>query len=345
MKERKMSASFYIDIKYASMISPMVRNFKRQNTNTWNFSCPFCGDSVKHKTKARGYIYTKKGTLLYMCHNCNVGTTFAKLLEYLEPNLFSEYTLEKYKANCSHNHTPKFVFPPSAPLKIKASKTSPLDELQSIKDLKVDHPAVSYIKSRIIPVEHWDKLYFCPKYAQWVCKHHTKISTDTDIPRLIIPHFNQNNELIGWAGRAFGNEKLRYHNVKLGEEQLLYGLERVDTSKTIYVTEGQIDSLLIENCIAASGVSAFDSPFMQEHKDNIVLIIDNEPRNLHIVKAVDNYISKGYAVVLLPEYIEGKDINLMIQSGLTKEEIQNLITTHTVKGMSATLKMTQWRKV
>jgi hypothetical protein len=49
--------------------------------------------------------------------------------------------------------------------------------------------------------------------------------------------------------------------------------------------------------------------------------------------------------VLFPDYIEGKDINLMIQAGSTKQEIENLITTHTVKGMSAKLKLTQWSKV
>lgn len=340
-----MSASFYIDIKYASMLSSRVRNFKRQNDKTYNFSCVYCGDSSKSKTKARGYIYAKKGTLLYRCHNCNVGTTFSKLLEYIDTNLYAEYTLEKYKANCTHNHTPKFVFPASTPLVITEKKTSPLDELKKISDLSEDHPAVSYIQSRLIPNQHWDILYFCPKYVEWTSKHHKKISVEIDIPRLVIPHFNQNNDLIGWAGRAFGNEKLRYHNVKLGEDQLLYGLERVDTSKTIYVTEGQIDSLLIDNCIAASGVSAFDSLFMKEHKENIVLIIDNEPRNPHIVKAVDTYINKGYSIVLFPDYIDGKDINLMIQAGSTKQEVEDLITAHTVKDMSAKLKLTQWSKV
>ena len=337
-----MSMSYYVDVKYASMISSRVRNFKRQNDKTWNFSCPYCGDSVRTKSKARGYIYSKKGTLLYRCHNCNVGTTFAKLLEFLDPNMYSEYVMEKYKSNCTHNHTPKLT--PTL-LPAKPIKTSALDDLQRMSDLAEDHPAAQYVKSRMIPEEYWDVLYFCPKYAEWVSKHHKKIPTDKDIPRLIIPHFSQNNILLGWSGRAFGKEALRYHNVKLGEEQLLYGLERVDVSKTIYVTEGQLDSLFIDNCIAASGVSAFDSEFIKSHKDNIVLIVDNEPRNPHIVKAVINYITKGYAVVLFPESIVSKDINLMIQSGCSKEDLKTVITTNTFKGIGASLKITQWRKV
>lgn len=341
-----MSKSYYIDVMYASMISTRVRNFKRQNDKTWNFSCPYCNDSLKHKTKARGYIYSKKGTLLYRCHNCNIGTTFAKLLEHLDHNLYSEYVLEKYKANCNHNHTPVFVFPESTPKFSIPSKASPLDGLYKISELIETHPAVIYVKNRKIPKDKWELLYFCPKYKQWVKTHYkSDMNTKEDIPRLVIPHFSSEGELIGWAGRAFGNEMLRYHNVKLGDEQLLYGLERVDVSKTIYVTEGQLDSLFIDNCIAASGVSAFDSEFMQTHNDKIVLIVDNEPRNIAIVKSVDKYIKKGYAICLFPETILEKDINELAQSGHTKNEIETLISNNTATGITAQLLLTLWRKI
>jgi len=328
------------------MISSRVRNYKKQGNNTWNFSCPFCNDSVKNKTKARGYIYSKKGTLLYRCHNCNVGTTFSKLLEHLDHNLYSEYVLEKYKSNCNHNHTPVFVFPDSTPKFSEPKIVSPLDELYKISDLNENHPAVLYVKQRLIPQKYWNLLYFCPKYKQWVKKHYkADMSTNDDIPRLIIPHFNVEGILMGWAGRAFGNEMLRYHNVKLGEEQLLYGLERVDVNKTIYVTEGQLDSLFIDNCIAASGVSAFDSEFMQEHKDKIVLIVDNEPRNIAIVKSVAKYTKLGYSICLMPENILEKDINELAQTGHIKNEIEKLIVDNTASGIAAVLMLAQWRKI
>ena len=339
-----MSMSYYVDVKYASMISSRVRNFKRQNDKTWNFSCPYCGDSVRTKSKARGYIYPKKGTLLYRCHNCNMGTTFAKLLEFLDPNVYSEYVMEKYKSNCTHNHTPKLtpILLPTKPI-----KTSALDDLQRMSDLAEDHPALSYITNRLIPKKYLELLYFCPKYKQWANKHYKESDKkiENDIPRLIIPHYNQKKELIGWAGRAFGKETLRYHNVKLGDEQLLYGLDRVDINRTIYVTEGQLDSLFIDNCISASGVSAFDSEFMQKHKDKIVLIIDNEPRNIHIVKSIEKYINLCYSVCLLPNTVLEKDINEMILAGYTQENIQTLITNNTVSGLGAKMKFTQWRKI
>ena len=33
----------------------------------------------------------------------------------------------------------------------------------------------------------------------------------------------------------------------------LFGLDEVDVSKTVYVTEGPIDSMFVDNCIAMAG--------------------------------------------------------------------------------------------
>ena len=63
-----------VDSKFVKLISSRLRNFKQKNVNLWNFSCPFCGDSQKNKTKARGYVFPKENTLLYRCHNCGVST-------------------------------------------------------------------------------------------------------------------------------------------------------------------------------------------------------------------------------------------------------------------------------
>ena len=84
---------------------------------------------------------------------------------------------------------------------------------------------------------------------------------------------------------------------------------------------------------------------MQEHKERIVLIVDNEPRNIAIVKSVDKYIKKCYNVCLFPETILEKDINELAQSGYTKNEIETLISNNTASDIAATLLLTQWRKI
>ena len=46
-----------VDSKYITLLSSRLPKFKRVKPNLFNFRCPICGDSQKHKNKARGYIY------------------------------------------------------------------------------------------------------------------------------------------------------------------------------------------------------------------------------------------------------------------------------------------------
>lgn len=72
--------------------------------------------------------------------------------------------------------------------------------------------------------------------------------------------------------------------------------------------------------------------------------MDNEPRNKEICKQLEKYIESGYSVCMFPESVEEKDINEMILSGKTSDEIVELINTHTTQGVSAKLKFANWRK-
>ena len=71
----------YIDTKYVNLVSSRLPLFKRKQQGLYNFRCPFCGDSQKSKTKARGYLYQKKTDLFYRCHNCGQSNTFSNFLK------------------------------------------------------------------------------------------------------------------------------------------------------------------------------------------------------------------------------------------------------------------------
>jgi transcription elongation factor Elf1 len=84
------------DSKYVRLISSRLRNFKQKKDYLWNFSCPFCGDSQKNKTKARGYVFQKGNNLFYRCHNCGVSTNVGNLIKQVDDSLHKEYVLERY---------------------------------------------------------------------------------------------------------------------------------------------------------------------------------------------------------------------------------------------------------
>jgi Ran GTPase-activating protein (RanGAP) involved in mRNA processing and transport len=73
--------------------------------------------------------------------------------------------------------------------------------------------------------------------------------------------------------------------------------------------------------------------------------MDNEPRNKDIVKQLDKYINLGYNVCMFPDTLQEKDINDMILSGRSVDEIVEVINTNTFTGMEAKLKFADWRKV
>ena len=87
----------YIDTKYINLVSSKLPLFKRKQQGLYNFRCPFCGDSQKSKTKARGYLYQKKTDLFYRCHNCGQSNTFSNFLKKLDIELHKQYVLERYK--------------------------------------------------------------------------------------------------------------------------------------------------------------------------------------------------------------------------------------------------------
>jgi DNA primase len=186
-----------------------------------------------------------------------------------------------------------------------------------------------------------DNIYFTDDLKKIYTKY---TNEDDDHPRMIIPFFKPSGKCFAYQGRAYGNEEPKYYTIKIDEtEEKIYGLDRVDFSKRIYVVEGPIDSLFLPNAIAVSGAS-FDTPTIRQLLTNATIIMDNEPRNKEIVKQLAKYIDLGYNVCMFPDTMQEKDINDMVVSGKSVDEILNIINTNTTSGMEAKLKFADWRK-
>ena len=85
---------------------------------------------------------------------------------------------------------------------------------------------------------------------------------------------------------------------------------------------------------------------MKLPKENTTIVFDNERRNLEVLKQIEKVVDqRGYRVVLWPDNIKEKDINDMILSGKTKNEIQTIIEKNTYQGNMAKIRLTAWRKI
>lgn len=364
--------SLYIDILFIGRIGVRLRNFKRKSDYLWNCSCVFCGDSKTDLTKARGYIYRVQGNLNFKCHNCGMSCNLGNLIRKVSEDIYQEYVMERYKDGIHAKNDHKDPFGPGSDSFFKA-KSRPLDlsvkdrvedqllddvkrfipqsklnELMRCDSFKQGHPVRMYLEGRMIPEEFYSRLFVAPKFKAWtnsIIKDKFQSPIYSDHPRLVIPLIDVDGRIFGYGARAFGDEQPKYYTIKLNEsDPKIFGLDRVDLSQTVYVTEGQFDSMFVDNCVAVSGAS-FITPWTQENIDKCVLIYDNEPRNSDICKQLNKAIEAGFKVVMFPEAFVWKDINDAIKDGLTKDDIKRIIQRNTFDGLDAKLKFSTWRKV
>ena len=318
--------SIHIDLKYIHLLSPRLDRFKKVRDYLYNFRCPYCGDSEKFQNKARGYFYRKKDTMLYRCHNCDKGTTVGKVVELLDSDSYREYVKERFVGNIEKV---EYDFEPP-----KFKKRDPkLKALVPINTLNGDHPALEILKKRQIPEEHYDKFFLCHKFCSW-----GEVSSNKDHPRLVIPFYDEDGKVFAAQGRAFGKEQPKYLTVKFDDKPKIFGLDRVDFTERVYVVEGPIDSLFLNNCLAVAGSDFRDLPPCET-----TIIMDNEPRSKEIVNKMEKLINNNYELVIWPDSISQKDINDMVLAG--QQDIQTTINNNTFSGLEATVKLSAWKRI
>lgn len=334
--------SNYIELKYLNLLSPQLIKFKRKNDNLWNFRCPFCGDSQKDKNKARGYVFPKEGTYIFKCHNCGHGASIGNLIKEIDPTMYQEYVTERFVSK-GKRKTEKKKPNIKRVRKKKYRVDSPLASIKKMSQLKPEHPARKYLEKRKIPSSVHYKLFYAPKFFQWVNSFMPDKfgSTIHDEPRLVIPFIDEHENLIGLQGRAFGKSLPKYITIMIEEDApKIYGLDTIDWKKPVIIVEGPIDSLFLDNAIAMAGADT--ARFSAE---NAVYCYDNEPRSKEIVRRMEKTIDDGYSIVIFPNSIKEKDINDMILAGRDPAEIQKVISNNTFKGLSAKAKLSEWKKI
>jgi transcription elongation factor Elf1 len=320
----------FVDVKYINLISPRLQKFKRVKNNLFNFRCPICGDSQKNKNKARGYLYQVKSNTNFKCHNCGLNISFNNFLKQLDINTHKQYTFEKFKEGT----TGKNFVVDEPEFKFEVPKFKPKLDLPRASE---NPDARAYLERRKL---NSYKFYYTEKFKEWT--NSLKLTFDStvkDEPRIIIPLFYQDT-LVGFQGRALGPSKIKYITVMLNDDApKIYGLDEVEKTKTVYITEGPFDSTFISNSIAMCGA---DGDIDKWNISRRVWIYDNEPRNTEIVRRIQSKIESGESVVIYPNTVTQKDINDMVLSGL---DVQSMIESNTYSGLEAKLKFTTWKKI
>ena len=320
----------HIDSKYIGIISPRLGKFKRVKSNLYNFRCPICGDSKKNKNKTRGYIYSVKTNTNFKCHNCGASMSFSNFLKHVDAPTHKQYSLEKFK----EGHTGRNFVVEEPDFKFEAPK---FKKSLSIPKAFENPRSDGYLTARKLDSS---KFYYAKKFKKFVNTiKPTFDDTRYDEERIIIPIYYEKN-LIGLQGRSIDPNPVKYITVMFDDNApKIYGLDDVEKSEAVYVTEGPFDSTFIRNAIAMCGA---DADVSRWGINNPVWIYDNEPRNREIVSRIERTIDNGGRVVIFPSSIDEKDINDMV---ITGHDVQKIVECNTYSGLEAKLKFNTWKKV
>ena len=320
-----------IDSKYISLLSARLDKFKKVKNDLYNFRCPICGDSQKHKNKARGYVYPVKADMNFKCHNCGASATFSNFLKQLDPTLYKQYTFEKFQTR----NTGKGSVIEEPKLDFKKPVFKKKLNLPRASEVPI---ATKYLEKRKLDPT---KFYFTNKFQEWTNTQKQTFDTiHRDESRIIIPLYDTDNNLIGFQGRSLGPNSVKYITVMLTDDApKIYGLDEINDKKPIYIIEGPFDSTFVENSVAMCGSDIDVRTFGWS---DYIWVYDNEPRNREIVNRISKTIDRGDKVVIWPSTITEKDINDMILSG---HNVMSVLESNTYSGLEAKVQFTNWKKI
>ena len=319
------------DTKYIGLVSSRLPKFKKVKADLYNFRCPLCGDSQKQKNKARGYIYAKKADANYKCHNCGASTTFSNFLKTLDSTLYKQYIFEKFQTRNTGKGSifeePKFEFK-------KPVFRKKLD-LPKASEVKI---AKQYLENRKLDPT---KFYYTDKFKEWTnTQKQTFDYIGKDEPRIIIPMYDTEQKMIGFQGRSLIPNSVKYITIMIDEEApKIYGLDKINKEKPIYIIEGPFDASLVENSIAMCGA---DVDIGSLGWSDYIWVYDNEPRSREITDRIRKTLDRGDKVVIWPTSIEEKDVNDMILGG---HQVMNMLNSNTYSGLKAKIKFNNWKKI
>ena len=335
--------AYHIDLKYLKLI-PLDR-FTEKGDGKYNFRCPVCGDSSKDESKKRGWALTYDNTIIFKCFNCNMQPLhISQFLQRYYPELYTDYIKESFQFKSTKKRNRK----------IKTTDVFSREyedlNIQKIVDLPEVHAAVKFLKKRKLTEKEYSTFYYTDNFYKWVHEEidskYFNFNSRYD-PRIVIPFYNKSKKIFAIQGRTILKyDQTRYITVKTSDtEDKLFGLERIDFSKKIYVVEGPIDSLFLPNCLALAGsLSNLDSLLKHTIKENLIIVPDNDKRNRQTNSFINESLQKGYKTVLWPYSIQQKDINDFIISDFTREEVLDIINSNIYSGLLGIAKFKMKRK-
>jgi len=278
-----------------------------------NFACPYCGDSLTDPNKKRGHLYLSTQT--YKCYNDGC-STWVPLEKFI-----SKFAL-KYTLGVPGVEKKKVEYKPATSIKKKGflieflinrevgkhllvfSEVVDRFSLIPCKDAEADSPIGIFIEKRKInklPVfeqscyydSRQDKVYIFNldiKSGKVIGFALRRINDDYPGPKYDIKNYTEfkKNGLVPDLDEDFITQVNSLNNY--------FNILNINFTQKITITEGQIDSMFVRNCIATTGVTKSKqllASLVTKEKSRIFFDNDKAGKEASI-----ELLMKGYSVFL-----------------------------------------------
>ena len=342
-------------LEYASRLGLELKNFSTVNPHSFIFSHDCEDFDTPRKAKKRANFFVKENSLIMHCYHCGVSAGFDNFLKGKNPALYKDYLMALYSGQRKPKPSTKsadHLAALQAEIKPIVVPTKPLtDDLIFVSTLPETHPIRRYTASRCIPDEYLSRIAFVRNFHQYFSDHDLKQDAARKArykdlkptPRLVIPYYDQDDKVYMVTCRAFGAELPKYvyvYDEARRDTPAIYGLWRTDTTKDFFVTEGQFDSMFIDNCVAVGGSNFAKNPWLLDRIDQAIIIPDADWKtNKHVKKSLEAAVRSGFRIAPLPAGA-GKDANDIIKSGqMTAEALNKYLASNVMHGLRASAYM------
>jgi hypothetical protein len=308
-------------------------------------SCPSCND---HKDRLYFIWNSKKNVTIAYCHNCSYSKPLKAFIREYYSDIYKQYySKHRSKVGLIESNIKEVVQREEKRDKVRLIKRRqhPPDCI-ILCNLYKNHKALKYVKSRKIPESHWKNIYYCSSFKRLASKYGLDVTNWQDDERLVMPFWDNESCIVFIQGRSLDPDtKMRYITIRVKEESLkIWGLDSINISERIYITEGPLDAMFLPNSLAMAGSDIQDKELLSilnvKDPSQIVFVYDNEPDNAEIYSKMVDKVSFGFSIVLWDrKKVKQKDVNDMVLSGFNINNIEDMI----FDGIRAKVRLKRWK--
>jgi hypothetical protein len=324
-----------------------------ESSKGWNsVYCEVCGDGTHSKGPRGGWLFQDE-MCFYNCFNCGVDGNFDPDRETPHSkhmwNIFRSFGIPAKDVNALL----------TSKLKDDKKRVKKAEKiiLPSIEQPDFFKPMTEYSDDDPLACEARDFLWEKYKMRQddypfFLSTGKTK-STDTEdifiaknlLPRIIIPAYKNNRDLMYWQARIFfGESNKKYISATVENSgSVIYGMENIHNEKyndrPLYVTEGFFDSWHVNGvAILTNNMKGSKIKLLERNRRNKVVIPDYNKDGMNLA---DQAVEEGWGISL-PEILPCKDICSAINT-FGKLYVIKSITKNTYYSFEAKMRLKEFK--